>query len=412
MDLLTIIASEFDIPILRGDQKVWFFRTKSGMYYYDFTTNGFIALGWDFVSPELIKDSKKSKDAKKEYVEKLYPDEKRPGLIVGQMETFYNRMKENDLVLIPDEGTKTVAVGIIGEFVENVERKPNGEEHEQCFFKHKRAVDWKQKINAWQDIYLFKTLRAQQTISDITEEAKMVFRNMYPAYISGDSIHLTFQKPTIDNLSLTSNVELLANLMTITDSTADLYGKEPFKQELTLRTAVGSPGFLEIVLPCIPVSAISVVFIIKCIIGRIKDSDGKTLDGLLAIVSKVNDIINDYHNRKKTDAEVKQIEANTRLTNAQATKAEAEAKLLVSQIAKTNAEARRLELENSQIAILPSGKTTEEARIEGEQLTLPNEADTAKCAQAIFACGCSLCNAAQDNGLSFGGEKIKQPDRK
>lgn len=36
MDLLTCIASEFNILIIRKDQKVWFFRTKGEKFYYDF----------------------------------------------------------------------------------------------------------------------------------------------------------------------------------------------------------------------------------------------------------------------------------------------------------------------------------------------------------------------------------------
>ena len=35
MDLLTSIANEFDIPIIRKDQRVWFFWTRRGNYYYD-----------------------------------------------------------------------------------------------------------------------------------------------------------------------------------------------------------------------------------------------------------------------------------------------------------------------------------------------------------------------------------------
>lgn len=35
MDLLTSIANEFDIPIVRKNQRVWFFRTRGGKYYYD-----------------------------------------------------------------------------------------------------------------------------------------------------------------------------------------------------------------------------------------------------------------------------------------------------------------------------------------------------------------------------------------
>ena len=205
MDLLTSLANEFNIPIIRKDQKIWFFRTKGGKFYNDFIANKFIALGWDLIPSTLITNTQTTKEVKKSEVEKVYPQEKRPGLILGQMDVFYNRMAIGDLVLIPDEGTKTIAVGILGDFIENLHRKSTNENHAQCTFVHRRSVVWQKEIDAWQDIYLFKALRAQQTISDITNEGKLIFRNLYPVYISGDSVHLTFQKATISNLNLTSN---------------------------------------------------------------------------------------------------------------------------------------------------------------------------------------------------------------
>lgn len=409
MDLLTSIASEFDIPIIRKDQKVWFFRTKGGKFYYDFITNGFIALGWDLIPSNLITDSKKSREVKKAEIEKIYPEEKRPGLIFGQMDVFYNRMHIGDLVLIPDEGTKTVAIGKIGDLAEHVERKPDDGEHAQCAFVHRRTVEWQKRIDVWQDVYLFKVLRAQQTISDVTDEAKLVFRNLFPVYISGDSIHMTFQKATLENLSLASNVDLLSNLIQITDATAALYGKNSFKHELTMKTAVGSPGFLEIIMPNNPVAAISVsviLFTIRFFIGKEKTADGASTTGLLALVTKINELINDHTNRKKIDAEIRQMDANIQLTEAQTTKTLAEAALIQSQTAKANAEARRLELENEQIVLLPSGKTTEETRIEGEQLAVPNAEAIAECVRVIDCCGAKVCQAANKNGLSFGGDKI------
>lgn len=146
MDLLTCIASEFNIPIIRKDQKVWFFRTKGGKFYYDFITNGFIALGWDLIPSKLITDSQKSRESKKSEIEKLYPEEKRPGLIFGQMDVFYNRMHVDDLVLIPDEGTKTVAIGKIGDLVEHVKRKPDDGDHAQCAFLHRRSTVYSRKL--------------------------------------------------------------------------------------------------------------------------------------------------------------------------------------------------------------------------------------------------------------------------
>ncbi len=131
-----------------------FFRTKGGRFYYDFITNGFIALGWDLIPSNLITDAQKSREVKKLEIEKLYPEEKRPGLIFGQMDVFYNRMHDGDLVLISDEGTKTVAIGKIGDLVESVMRKPDDGEHAQCAFLHRRTVEWKKRIDVWQDIYL------------------------------------------------------------------------------------------------------------------------------------------------------------------------------------------------------------------------------------------------------------------
>ena len=409
MDLLTSIANEFNIPIIRKDQKIWFFRTKGGKFYYDFVTNNFIALGWDRIPSPLICDSQKGKEVKKAQIEKLYPQEKRPGLIFGQMDVFYNKMNIGDLVLIPDEGTKTIAVGIIGNFIEAVQRQSDDSEREQCAYMHRRSVEWKKEIDSCQDIYLFKALRAQQTISDVTTEAALICRNLFPAYISGDSIHFTFQKQTIENLGLASNVDLLSNIMQIADSTAALYGKESFSNELTMKTAVGSPGFLEIILPSSAVAAISIsviLFMIRFFIGKEKTTEGGTATGLLAIITKVNELVNDHKNRKKIDAEIRQIDANTKLTEAQTEKILAEAVLIQSQTAKANAEARQLELENEQIAFLPSGKTTEEVRVEGEQLAVPDGNAIAECVKAVDGYGCKICKAAKANGLSFGGEKI------
>ena len=51
MSLLAMIADELEIPFIPRDRKVWFLRTKGGKYYFDFKYNGFIALGWDRLSP-------------------------------------------------------------------------------------------------------------------------------------------------------------------------------------------------------------------------------------------------------------------------------------------------------------------------------------------------------------------------
>lgn len=422
MDLLTSLVTEFEIPIIRKDQKIWFFRTKAGKYYYDFRRNSFIALGWDLISPELITDSNQGKEAKKAEIEKLYPDEKRPGLIFGQMDVFYNQMHAGDLVIIPSEGTKLIAIGKIGGLADEIERKPDNSDYDRCSFTHKRNVEWLKKVESWQDVYLFKALRAQQTISDITEDAKLVFRNLFPVYIFENTIHLSVQKPTQAELSLASNVELLTSIIQISDVTAKLYGKKSFSDEMHIKTAVGSPGFLEIIWPEIPVAAISVALVAKSVIGKQKGADGSITDGVMAIITKANELINDHHTRKKIDAETQKIMAEAHLAEAQvakinvemeeihanADKACAEAELMRAQAAKANAEARSLEQENEQIILLPSGMTTEEARIDNERLNIPVDESVNTAVAEITTSGIKMRNAAVKNGLSYGGQKIEK----
>ena len=89
-------------------------------------------------------------------------------------------------------------------------------------------------------------------------------------------------------------------------------------------------------------------------------------------------------------------------------KAKAETDLIRAQTYKENEEARRISLENEQIAILPSGKTTEEIRIESEQISLPTTTAITDCIKVVGSCGCKICTAASENGLSLGEERIKK----
>lgn len=167
---------------------------------------------------------------------------------------------------------------------------------------------------------------------------------------------------------------------------------------MALKTAVGSPGFFELILPGIPVATIT-VGLIKWLIGREKTSDGSTTTGLLALITKVNDLVNDYHNRKKTDAE-------TRLIDAQTEKTFSESELIKAQIAKMNAETRQLEMQNNQIRILPSGMTTEEARTEHEKLVVPDQVQIDSATATIGDAGSKLRDAAASTGLCYAGKKI------
>ena len=409
MSPLYMIADELEIPFIPHDRKVWFLRTKGGKYYFDFKYNGFIALGWDRLSPGSLFGAGLGREAQKAYVENAYPDEKRHGLILGQMDVFYNRIQAGDMVIIPNEGSKAICIGVIGDLISEVRRQPGEEEYPQCSFRHRRSVAWSKEVYDWQDIYLFRTLRGQQTISDVTAYANLVFRNLYPVYIFGQGLHLTLQKPSADDLALVSNLELLANIAQIADSTAALYGKERFSSRISVKTAVGSPGFLEMIFPLIPAASISagvIVYIIKMAIGKATSPDGTVSTGLLAFTDKINGLLNSRAERQKTRAETEKIKAETEKLHAETEKLKAETELVQAQAAREKLAVRQLEREMEQVAWLPSGKTSEEQKAEDEQLAVPSRSSVEGYINAVAANGERICAAAREAGLAYDGEAI------
>ncbi len=127
--------------------------------------------------------------------------------------------------------------------------------------------------------------------------------------------------------------------MNINEALADYYETESLSDTILIKTAVGSPGFIEIILPYIPVSVMTGIFIYRGIVGKITSKDGERITGIMAILTKINELINDRKNRKKVDAEIKQINAN-----AEKTKMESE--LVKAQTRKLNAEAETIEIRN------------------------------------------------------------------
>lgn len=214
------------------------------------------------------------------------------------------------MVLIPSEVGKEVSIGIIGDLIDEIHHMEHEVEYPQCEYVHKRRVEWIKKVDLYQDVYLFRALRGQQTISNITDCAELVLRNLYPVYISNNFLHLTLKKTSDIDYSLHNNVSLCSSIIVISKEISRMYNGENFGDSLKIKTAVGSPGFIEIIADLIPEAIIAIGMIFNFVIGKIK-SDGSA-SGILGILGSVNSLINDRTNRKKTEAETTLIHAQSK----------------------------------------------------------------------------------------------------
>lgn len=434
MDLITLISQEYNIPIIENHKKVWFFRTKAGEFYDDFLTNGFVGIGWNEIGVELITDERLSYAEKKHRIEKIYPMEKRPGLIFSQMDIFFNKMKDGDYIVIPSLKGKQVAIGLIGQHVNDIRHIEIQEEYSKCDYEHKRLVKWLKIVNSWQDVYLFKALRAQQTISDITEVGRLVFRNLFPTYISRESIHISLHKATESELNIVDNITLQAGLIEIIDEVTELYGMQSFREEISIKTAVGSPGFIGMILPMIPVAGLATALITYLFIGKNRGADGSSVTGILGILHGINDLLDARENRKLIRANVKHIEAQTEGKKAETEKTKAETERIRAETEKIKAETKKMDshndvsidgseiqalnqkgnffdnyenMKNEQVRIMPSGKTNVQEMEEQEKLDIPSNTVIEAAAKRLDKSAKLIYKAASKSGMTYGEEQIR-----
>jgi len=376
-DELKRIAQLFGIPTIPDNQRTWIVRTKGGTHYEDFSRNGFVALGWDNIPLSWISDTNKAKDDVIEFIKDEYPDEKRPGLIYGQLFDFVRVMAPGDYVVIPSMGSTHVNIGILGDlYEENVKPQPLFvDDYSYCPYRLRRHVKWIREASVSEDVYLAKMLRAQQTISDITKNAGLIYRNLFDFYFIDGTLSLTIRKVTDSATTFLDVAMLQGTIASLISLFADIFGDES-GHEIEQKTALSSPGFMQIIVAKVQGFTPFVVFshIFKSLGGKITTADGQSIEGIPAYFQAFSNLAND-----KADREVKRAQAKKIL--AEAGKIDADTEKTHAETQKTIAETNAINLQNAKAMIELFGSTSfddDPAKLEENGAKLHKELSSAE----------------------------------
>ena len=193
-----------NLPRLKTNSDYWLVRTESGLYYDDFNNSSFIAIGWNAVDEEKLKNVETDPTQLRTVVESLYPDDKQPGRTANQLLSFQKDIKIGDLVLIPNEGSERYMLGEVTselyfEREENISTLPG-----QCPFIKRRKVKWiKSFYKKDADSKILKLSYRQQTVNDINDYKAFINRALYGAYVDSEGlIHLTYDINIEDNINM------------------------------------------------------------------------------------------------------------------------------------------------------------------------------------------------------------------
>ena len=96
----------------------WMIRTQKGYFYNEFISRGFVALAWNNID-ECTDFTHQSKELLKDDIIITFPGIKRPSTVINKCNNFINKVKENDILVIPSKGSQFVTFALAGEYFED-----------------------------------------------------------------------------------------------------------------------------------------------------------------------------------------------------------------------------------------------------------------------------------------------------
>ena len=288
------------------DKHYWFFRTMGGVYYDEFISKGFIAIGYDVVLMRDLQNLPEREDMARAFLKaRLHEIDKelngsRIAVAAGQIVRFYRELSVGDIVVAPNFQSKKFAIGVI----ESEMYEDSGKHGEkECQFAKRRRVRWEKEV--WRHELDPKAILAfsnQQTMSSIDDYADFIDRKLGQIYTKGDTSYLVLRVNQDKALSWEDFMfigelgALLRDFSKEVELGADL-------SKIQMKINVQSPGDILLMIPDGGSWILALVFFILMVIrggkGHIKINKdgfeaGIVTEGIGDTVDKVLSAISDF----------------------------------------------------------------------------------------------------------------------
>lgn len=318
-----LILNKLGINIFEKERKYWFIRTQSGMYYDDFTNENFVGIEWDEISDlEFIKNA--TEEEWKSKILSTYKDVEKPGYIMNQIKRFVKEIKAGDIVLIPNEKSRWLAIGEITEddveiyeeeldfeaLLDSLDESEN--KSNKTIMKKRRKVKWLKefKRSEW-DPYLQGIIHSNSAVVSADKYAIYIDRMLSQFYIKGDQAYFTYKVNKKDNIPYRDILSFLNNNNRLIEFFSDNYPQLDLDiDDVILKINVQSKGPVQFK------GTISTILISGMIIGVLFgtkfDVNFLGLDfkidteGLPALIKSVSEAINSTRDSEK-EAELQEI---------------------------------------------------------------------------------------------------------
>ncbi|OMC77258.1 hypothetical protein [Viridibacillus sp. FSL H8-0123] len=298
------------LPIISTDKNYWLVRTQGGKYYNEYRKEGFIAINWNAISIQDIKDLSNKELTEK--IKKEFPEKQKPGRASSQLRIFNSQIKQGDTVIITSYGSNKFSIGEVEvnePYQVEVDEKEIENNPKVCAYTKRKKVRWIKEIHKWDvEKPMFKLLQhARNTINDANDYADIIESMLHDFYIRGEKAQLSLEVKKDGKIPWDSFFSMGKEISDILKS-FDEYSKivNIDMDQINTQINVNSPGKIKLAGPFLAITAAGLLIValtggsINVQFPEIIGGGGLELD-IPSILSEISDFQNQRQEREHED---------------------------------------------------------------------------------------------------------------
>lgn len=246
------IIDKFDI--LEAEKDYWFIRTSKGKNFEPFKNQGFIGIGWDYITTQDLRDKTEF-----EIKEKIATNYEENGIIIGldsrtqsgksKITSIYNKIKrfealaEGDLIIIPSKSSEFLAFGYISDNLIF-----NKFDDRNCNLIKRRKVNWivTKRLNELDPIF-YKIIFSKHAVSKLNGYAQYIDKVISNVFIKDDQSHLVLDVKTAENIPVEILYGMISSVRQLTALINDEFQLGDSLDDNAIKLNLQSPGNIEFI---------------------------------------------------------------------------------------------------------------------------------------------------------------------
>lgn len=229
----------------------WFVRTDYGQYFDTYYENGFIAIGWNNITLEELKNPNDDEKIRKKLLisEQLDPNKRgTKGTLTGiinKLQSFVY-LKKGDVIVMPSRNSSRYAFGI----VQNTQVEIDIDNGKGCEYYKRKKIKWISIRNTSQLDPNFFTMRfTQHTISRIDDYSPYIDNVISSLYRKNNNTHFVLDIKTTKDINVNSLISLIDNIQILINEINKDFNLGEQIDNNSIRLHLQSPGQIEFKLP-------------------------------------------------------------------------------------------------------------------------------------------------------------------